>query len=265
MADDPPNPDQHQSLRPRPATTVGAGRLSHTSTSPAAVKPDPRPVGTFSYLPEDYNKPTIPISGNTLADNTAARVKEIFTTQVLERRRAVDNHLMEFKRSLGKETDELPRCFVSWKNSLFQEWEQVPDQESFVVEFCPGEGDDSRMLKAIHANKHRQFLTPELIATGQHMNNLLDECHSFRLHKDDMKREIKELNLQLLRIELRSKAIDSIQSELQSLPYEIDQFGEEIDTLLKNILAAFLPYGQTQKGRVSSLTGSCRQILIAAK
>ena len=229
---------------------------------PASVKPDPWPAGIFSYLPEDYAKPTIPISGNTLADNTAATVKEIFTTKVLERRRAVDNHLQEFKRSLGKEIDvSLPACFVSWKNRLFPEWERVPDQGPFVVDYCASEGDDdSRMLQAIHANKHRQLLTPELIATGQHMNNLLDECHSFRLHKDDVKREIKELNLQLLRIELRSKAIDSIQSELRSLPYEIDQFGEEIDTLLKNILAAFLPYGQTQKGTVPSYTGSCRQV-----
>jgi len=266
--DSPPNPDSHLSLRlqgPGAAATVGAERLSRTYPSPAAIKPDPCPTGIFSYLPEDYAKPTFPISRNTLADNTAAAVKEIFTTKVLEKRRAVDNHLKDFKRSLGKEIDvSLPACFVSWKNGLFPKWGEVPEQGPFDVEYSASEGgDDSHMLQAIHANKQQQYLTPELIATGQHMNNLLDACHSFRLHKDDVKREIWELNMQLLHVDVRSKAIDSIQSELRSLPDEIDQFGEEIDTLLNNILAAFLPYGQTQKGRVSSKTG--RQILIAAR
>ena len=267
IRENPPNPDpdvRHLSLiveeRPKPHDDTYAGVAQ---TYPPPARPDPRPAGIFSYLPEDYAKPTIPISRNAVADDTAATVKETFTTEVLRRRRAVDNHLKEFKMSLGKGINApLPACFVSWKNGLFPKW---PEQEPFLVEYCVSESDNTCMLKAIHARKHQQYLTPEQIATGQHMNNLLDACHNFRLHKEDMKKTIREQNLQLLRVELRSKTLNSIQSELQSLPAEIDRFGEEIDTLLKNILAALLPYGQTQKGREITGMKQIHKVIIAAK
>ena len=249
--------------RPRHHADTSAGV---TQTYPSPARLDPRPAGIFSYLPEDYAKPTIPISRNAVADDTAAKVKKTFTTEVLRQRREVDNHLKEFKMSLGKDVNApLPACFVSWKNGLFPEWEEGPEQEPFLVEYCVSESDDTRMLKAIHANKHRQYLTPEQIAAGQHMNNLLDACHHFRLHKEDMKKTIREQNLQLLRVELRSKTLESIQSELRSLPAEIDRFGKEMDTLLNNILAALLPYGQTQKGREVTGMKQIHKVIIAAK
>ena len=232
---------------------VGRGVLN---TYPPPAKQDLQPAGTFSYLPEDYTKPNLPISGNSLADNTAATVKEFFTTEVLERRRTVDNHLKAFKQSLGKGTnDPLPACFVAWKNKIFPEWEEVPTEGAFYVEFCT-RSDEASLLQAIYPNKKRCFLTPELITTGTHVNVLLEACLKYLWEKDDLKRTLKEKNMQLLDVEVRTRTTDAIWKELQSLPAEIDRFAEEIRILMKNISTALDVYVLKRTGSTGKKRGT---------
>ena len=208
-----------------------------------------QPAGTFSYLPEDYTKPKLMISGNSLADNTAATVKEFFTTEVLEQRRTVDNHLKAFKQSLGNGiNDPLPACFVAWKNKIFPELEKVPKEGSFHFKTCISNKQAS-LLQSIHANKAQDSLTPELITTGSHMNNLLAACLEFLRQKDDLKRKLNEQNMQLLYIEVCTRATDTIIEELQSLPTEIDRFADEIYILMRNIHVALHSYGMEKTGR----------------
>ena len=211
--------------------------------------PKLQPAGTFSYLPENYTKPKVQTSGNSLADDTAATVKEFFTTEVLEQRRTVDNHLKAFKLSLGKGiNDPLPACFVAWKNKIFPEWEKVPKEGSFHFKTCIS-NDQASLLQSIRANKAQDSLTPELIKTGTHMNNLLAACLEFLQQKNDLKRKLKEQNMQLSYIEVCTRATDTIIEELQSLPTEIDRFADEIHILMKNILAALHSYGMEKTGR----------------
>ena len=234
---------------------VGRGVLN---TYPPPANQDPQPAGTFSYLPEDYTKPNLPISGNSLADDTAATVKEFFTTEVLEQRRTVDNHLKAFKLSLDNGiNDPLPACFVAWKNKIFPECEEeVPKDGAFYVEFCT-RSDESSMLQAIHANKQRYFLTPELITTGTHMNALLEACLNYLQEKDDLKRTLKEKNMQLLSVvEVRTRTTDAIWKELQSLPAEIDRFAEEIRILMKNISTALDSYVLKRTGSTGKKRGT---------
>ena len=210
--------------------------------------PKLQPAGTFSYLPEDYTKPKAPISGNSLADDTAATVKEFFTTEVLKRRRTVDNHLKAFKQSLGKGiNDSLPACFVSWKNRVFP-GSEVPKEGCFCISVS---NDQASLLQSIRANKPQDSLTPELITTGTHMNNLLATCLEFLRQKDDLKCKIEEDNMQLymLYIEVRTRTTDMIIKELQSLPTEIDRFADEIHILMKNIQAALDSYGMKKRKR----------------
>ena len=208
--------------------------------------PKLQPAGTFSYLPENYTKPKLMISGNSLADNTAAMVKEFFTSEVLEQRRTVDNHLKAFKLSLGKGiNDPLPACFVSWKNRLFPE---VPKEGCFCISVS---NNPVSLLQSIRANKAQDSLTPELIKTGSHMNNLLAACLEFLRQKDDLKHKLKEDNMQLymLYIEVRTRTTDAVIKELQSLPTEIDRFAEEIHILMKNIRVALDSYGMKKRKR----------------
>ena len=201
-----------------------------------------QPAGIFSYLPEDYTKPKLPISGNSLADDTAATVKKFFTIEVLERRRTVDDHLKAFKVSLGKGiNDTLPACFVTWKNRLFPGGE-VPKDDCFCFTISVS-NNQGPLLQSIHANKARDSLTPELINTGTHMNNLLAACLRFLQQKDDLKRKLKEQNVQLLHVEVHTRTTNTIIEELQSLPTEIDRFTDEIHILMKNIHAALDSYG----------------------
>ena len=221
-----------------------------------------QPAGIFSYLPEDYTKPKLPISGNSLADDTAATVKKFFTIEVLERRRTVDDHLKAFKLSLGKDiNDPLPACFVAWKNEIFPEWEEVPKEGSFHFDTCIS-NDQASLLQSIHANKARDSLTPELINTGTHMNNLLAACLRFLQQKDDLKRKLKEQNVQLymLYIEVRTRTTDMIIKELQSLPTEIDQFADEIHILIKNIQVALDSYGMKKRKRNGVYIHASRKI-----
>ena len=201
-----------------------------------------QPAGIFSYLPEDYTKPKLPISGISLADDTAAMVKEFFTTEVLKRRRTVDDHLKAFELSLGKGiNDPLPACFVTWKNRLFPGGE-VPKDGCFCFTISVS-NNQGPLLQSIHANKARDSLTPELINTGTHMNKLLAACLRFLQQKDDLKRKLKEQNVQLLHVEMCTRTTNTIIEELQSLPTEIDRFTDEIHILMKNIHAALDSYG----------------------
>ena len=226
------------------------------NTYPPPANQDPQPAGTFSYLPEDYTKPNLPISGNSLADNTAATVKEFFITEVLERRRTVDSHLKAFKQSLGKGTnDPLPACFVAWKNEIFPEWEEVPTEGAFFIEFCT-RSDEASLLQAIYPNKQRCFLTPELITTGTHVNVLLEACLKYLWEKDDLKRTLKEKNMQLLAVKVRTRTTDAIWKELQSLPAEIDRFAEEIRILMKDISTALDLYVLKRTGSTGKKRGT---------
>ena len=226
------------------------------NTYPPPTNQDPQPAGIFSYLPEDYTKPKLPISGNSLADDTAAMVKEIFTTEVLERRRTVDDHLKAFKLSLGKDiNDPLPACFVAWKKEIFPEWEEVPEEGAFHVESCT-RSDEASMLQTIHANKHRDFLTQELITTGNHMNDLLKACLDYLQEKDYLKHTLREQNMQLLRVEVRTRTTDAISRELQSLPAEIDRFAEEIRILMKNISTSLDSYVLKRTGSTGMKRGA---------
>ena len=226
-----------------------------SNTYPPPANQDRQPVGIFSYLPEDYTKPKLPISGNSLADDTAATVKEFFTTEILKRRRTIDNHLKEFKLSLGKDiNDPLPACFVAWKNEIFPEWEGVPEEGAFYVEICTS--DEASMLQAIHANKERHFLTQELIMTGTHMNHLLKACLDYLQEKDYLKRTLKEQNMQLLRVEVHTRTTDAISKELQSLPAEIDRFADEIRILMKNISTSLDSYVLKRSGSTGMKRGA---------
>ena len=206
-----------------------------------------QPAGTFSYLPEDYTKLNLPISRNSLADDTAATVKDFFTTEVLERRRTVDSHLKAFKQSLGKGiNDSLPACFVSWKNRVFP-GSEVPKEGCFCISVS---NDQASLLQSIRANKPQDSLTPELITTGTHMNNLLAACREFLRQKDDLKRKLKEQNMQLLLyVEVCTRATGTIIEELQGLPTEIDRFADEIHILMKNIHVALHSYGMEKTRR----------------
>ena len=208
--------------------------------------PKLQPAGTFSYLQEDYTKPKAPISGNSLVDDTAATVKEFFTTEVLKQRRTVDNHLKAFKQSLGKGiNDPLPACFVSWKNRVFP-GSEVPKEGCFCISVS---NDQASLLQSIRANKPQDSLTPELITTGTHMNNLLAACREFLQRKNDLKCKLKEQNMQLLYVEGCTRATDTIIEELKSLPTEIERFADEIHILMKNIHAALHSYGMEKTGR----------------
>ena len=232
---------------------VGRGVLN---TYPPPANQDPQPAGTFSYLPEDYTKPNLQISGNSLADSTAAAVKEFFTTEILARRRTVDNHLKAFKQSLGKGiNDPLPACFVAWKDKVFPEWEKVPQDRAFYIEFSKRSSEVS-MLQAVYPNKEQCHLTQELITTGTHMNLLLKACLNYLREKDDLKRMLKERNTQLQSIvKVRTRTTDAILKELQSLPAEIDRFAEEICILMKDISTALDSYVLKRTG---SITGQKR-------
>ena len=233
--------------QPERVSSLKDGDGKFSTTYPPG--PKLQPAGTFSYLPEDYTKPNLPISGNSLADDTAATVKEFFTTEVLERRRTVDTHLKAFKQSLGKGTnDPLPACFVAWKNKIFPEWERVPKEGSFHFKTCIS-NDQASLLQSIRANKPQDSLTPELITTGTHMNNLLAACREFLQQKNDLKRKLKEQNMQLLYVEGCTRATDTIIEELKSLPTEIERFADEIHILMKNIHAALHSYGMEKTGR----------------
>ena len=242
-------PERVSSLKDRDGTTYPPGLKL-------------QPAGTFSYLLEDYTKPNLPISGNSLADNTAATVKEFFTTEVLERRRTVDSHLKAFKQSLGKGTnDPLPACFVAWKNEIFPERGRMPKEGSFHFKTCIS-NDQASLLQSIRANKPQDSLTPELITTGTHMNNLLATCLEFLRQKDDLKCKIKEDNMQLymLYIEVRTRTTDMIIKELKSLPTEIDRFADEIHILMKNIQVALDSYGMKKRKRSGAYIHASRKI-----
>ena len=183
-------------------------------------------------------------------------MKEFFTTEVLKRRRTVDNHLKAFKVSLGKDiNDPLPACFVAWKNEIFPEWEEVPEEGAFYVESCT-KSDEASMLQTIHANKHRDFLTQELIMTGTHMNDLLKTCLDYLQEKDDLKRRLKEQSMQLPRVEVRTRTTDAISKELHSLPAEIDRFAEEICILMKNISTVHDSYVRNRSGSTGIKRGA---------
>ena len=206
-----------------------------------------QPAGIFSYLPEDYTKPKLLISGNSFADDTAATVKEFFTNEILKRRRTVDNHLKAFKVSLGKDiNDPLPACFVAWKNRLFPGWE-VPKNSCFCFKISIS-NNQGPLLQSICANKARDSLTPELVNTDTHMNNLLAACLGFLQQKDNLKHKLEELNVQLLYVEACTRTTDTIIEELQSLPTEVDRFADEIHILMKNIHAALDSYGMKKTG-----------------
>ena len=182
-----------------------------------------QPAGIFSYLPKNYTKPNLPISGNSFVDDTAATVKKFLTTEILERRRTVDDHLKAFKLSLGKViNDPLPACFFTWKNRLFPGWE-APKDCCFCFKVSVS-NDQAPLLQSIPANKPRDSLTTELINIG----NLFAVCLAFLQQKDDLKRKLKEQNVQLSYVEVYTRTTDTIIEELQSLPTEIDKFTDEI-------------------------------------
>ena len=186
-------------------------------------------------------------------------MKEFFTTEVLERRRTVDNHLKAFKQSLDNGiSDPLPACFVEWKNKIFPEWEEVPIEGAFYIEFSK-RSNEASLLQAIYPNKKRCFLSPELIATGTHMNALLEACLKYLREKDDLKRTLKEKNMQLLGVEVRTRTIDAIWKELQSPPAEIDRFAEEIRILMKNISTALDAYVLKRTGSTGKKRGTGMQ------
>ena len=238
------------------ATQVGGG-LTHTyppnANQRGAVQQVRQPKGTFGYLPDSYCKPVIHRTENREANEIGEAVKEIFTSQALALRRRVDNHLREFKKAIDETpSSPLPACFDSWKKMAFQEWEDLPDDGPFHVEYSRyntgGRQDRDPMINIIYVNKKQTLLTPEALKVNTSMETLLDTCHELLDNAEWTKQQIFDQNEQLSKIS-DSKTTEKLLEQLQSLSSELDQFAEDVCVLLNDIESAVSPYMSGTKAR----------------
>ena len=214
--------------------------------------PECQPIGNFQYLPHNYSKPDIPISGNADVDKIAAETVDLFKSGALDLRKQVDSSLREFKGGVNRSPDAaLPACFESWKNLVFLWEEEFPNGGPFIVD--PANADPDRTITGIFPNKGREFLQDEVLSIGTHMNRLLDASHQFLENKEDLKRQIEEKNVQLYKITVRTSTIDNIRTELQLLLKELDNFETEISDLLNDVKTAVLPLMARRKQQVTGM------------
>ena len=194
-----------------------------------------QPVGTFKYLPDDYNKPNFEQSNIQEVNDILTEVERIFMRFVVGPRKEIDTTLRSFRTKTGKSPDAaLTTCFEIWKSEAFPNDEQN-QKPAFKVRL----NNAARVMKIL-PNEREQFLTPEVNDITEEMSVLLDCCHEFLGEREDTVERLQEQIEKYNEVvkHNRSKKADLAKGEMESLIPEVDRLVQQVDDLLTDIKAA---------------------------
>ena len=134
-------------------------------------------MGTFKYLPEDYNKPKFEHSKNQEANDIFTTVKNIFFQAVVAPRKEIDTTLTSFRSRTGKSPNAaLTACFEIWKNTfpMYNQSAKEKLKPAFEVAL-----NDDRQVLTISPNEQNFECNTAMEETTAEMNKILTCCHNF--------------------------------------------------------------------------------------